>query len=60
MCGSGHLLDDPELQIRLCEILKLLPDFKQEHRLAGADRSSIFFSKVKGLSFSITKEGGVE
>ncbi|KAH3720290.1 hypothetical protein DPMN_063187 [Dreissena polymorpha] len=33
---------------------------KQEHRLAGADRSSIFFLKVKGLSFSITKEGGVE
>ncbi|KAH3880681.1 hypothetical protein DPMN_004603 [Dreissena polymorpha] len=32
--------------------------FKQEHRLAGADRSSIFFLKVKGLSFSITKEGG--
>ncbi|KAH3808604.1 hypothetical protein DPMN_136961 [Dreissena polymorpha] len=31
---------------------------KQEHRLAGADRSSIFFLKVKGLSFSITKEGG--
>ncbi|KAH3880892.1 hypothetical protein DPMN_004814 [Dreissena polymorpha] len=30
----------------------------QEHRLAGADRSSIFFLKVKGLSFSITKEGG--
>ncbi|KAH3696937.1 hypothetical protein DPMN_084419 [Dreissena polymorpha] len=28
--------------------------------LAGADRSSIFFLKVKGLSFSITKEGGVE
>ncbi|KAH3873637.1 hypothetical protein DPMN_036874, partial [Dreissena polymorpha] len=33
-------------------------DIKQEHRLAGADRSSIFFLKVKGLSFSITKEGG--
>jgi hypothetical protein len=33
---------------------------KQEHRFAGADRSSIFFLKVKGLSFSITKEGGVE
>ncbi|KAH3844781.1 hypothetical protein DPMN_087043 [Dreissena polymorpha] len=33
---------------------------EQEHRLAGADRSSIFFLKVKGLSFSITKEGGVE
>ncbi|KAH3768249.1 hypothetical protein DPMN_169461 [Dreissena polymorpha] len=33
---------------------------QQEHRLAGADRSSIFFLKVKGLSFSITKEGGVE
>ncbi|KAH3897498.1 hypothetical protein DPMN_021686 [Dreissena polymorpha] len=33
---------------------------KQEHRLAGADRSSIFFLKVEGLSFSITKEGGVE
>ncbi|KAH3861008.1 hypothetical protein DPMN_023934 [Dreissena polymorpha] len=33
---------------------------KQEHRLAGADRSSIFFLKVKGLSISITKEGGVE
>ncbi|KAH3779547.1 hypothetical protein DPMN_157350 [Dreissena polymorpha] len=31
---------------------------EQEHRLAGADRSSIFFLKVKGLSFSITKEGG--
>ncbi|KAH3850601.1 hypothetical protein DPMN_093024 [Dreissena polymorpha] len=31
---------------------------RQEHRLAGADRSSIFFLKVKGLSFSITKEGG--
>ncbi|KAH3719193.1 hypothetical protein DPMN_062025 [Dreissena polymorpha] len=25
---------------------------------ADADRSSIFFLKVKGLSFSITKEGG--
>ncbi|KAH3718905.1 hypothetical protein DPMN_061731 [Dreissena polymorpha] len=25
-----------------------------------ADHSSIFFLKVKGLSFSITKEGGVE
>ncbi|KAH3816938.1 hypothetical protein DPMN_118463 [Dreissena polymorpha] len=35
-------------------------ELKQEHRLAGADRSSIFFLKVKGLSFSITKEGGVE
>ncbi|KAH3799508.1 hypothetical protein DPMN_153118 [Dreissena polymorpha] len=34
--------------------------YKQEHRLVGADRSSIFFLKVKGLSFSITKEGGVE
>ncbi|KAH3879154.1 hypothetical protein DPMN_003056 [Dreissena polymorpha] len=34
--------------------------FKQEHHLAGADRSSIFFLKVKGLSFSITKEGWVE
>ncbi|KAH3866657.1 hypothetical protein DPMN_029755 [Dreissena polymorpha] len=33
---------------------------QQEHRLAGADRSSIFFLKVKGLSFSITNEGGVE
>ncbi|KAH3864612.1 hypothetical protein DPMN_027634 [Dreissena polymorpha] len=33
---------------------------EQEHRLAGGDRSSIFFLKVKGLSFSITKEGGVE
>ncbi|KAH3712123.1 hypothetical protein DPMN_071802 [Dreissena polymorpha] len=33
---------------------------RQEHRLAGADRSSIFFLKVKGLSFSITKEGGLE
>ncbi|KAH3839435.1 hypothetical protein DPMN_112866 [Dreissena polymorpha] len=33
-------------------------NLKQEHRLAGADRSSIFFLKVKGLSFSITKEGG--
>ncbi|KAH3784061.1 hypothetical protein DPMN_162012 [Dreissena polymorpha] len=31
---------------------------QKEHRLAGADRSSIFFLKVKGLSFSITKEGG--
>ncbi|KAH3770955.1 hypothetical protein DPMN_172255 [Dreissena polymorpha] len=34
------------------------PTKEQEHRLAGADRSSIFFLKVKGLSFSITKEGG--
>ncbi|KAH3839320.1 hypothetical protein DPMN_112748 [Dreissena polymorpha] len=33
---------------------------KQEHRIAGADRSSIFFLKVKGLSFSITKEGGCD
>ncbi|KAH3717422.1 hypothetical protein DPMN_060209 [Dreissena polymorpha] len=33
---------------------------EQEHRLAGADRSSIFFLKLKGLSISITKEGGVE
>ncbi|KAH3868981.1 hypothetical protein DPMN_032136 [Dreissena polymorpha] len=39
---------------------KHLSEMKQEHRLAGADRSSIFFLKVKGLSFSITKEGGVE
>ncbi|KAH3855119.1 hypothetical protein DPMN_097680 [Dreissena polymorpha] len=40
--------------------IKVLEVRKQEHRLAGADRSSIFFLKVKGLSFSITKEGGVE
>ncbi|KAH3853683.1 hypothetical protein DPMN_096215 [Dreissena polymorpha] len=38
----------------------LAGDNKQEHRLAGADRSSIFSLKVKGLSISITKEGGVE
>ncbi|KAH3825617.1 hypothetical protein DPMN_127498 [Dreissena polymorpha] len=34
-------------------------DASGEHRLAGAYRSSIFFLKVKGLSFSITKEGGM-
>ncbi|KAH3730554.1 hypothetical protein DPMN_056544 [Dreissena polymorpha] len=39
-----------------CDTLRW--ELKQEHRLAGADRSSIFFLKVKGLSFSITKEGG--
>ncbi|KAH3815530.1 hypothetical protein DPMN_144057 [Dreissena polymorpha] len=36
------------------------PPKTPKHRLAGADRSSLFFLKVKGLSFSITKEGGVE
>ncbi|KAH3711397.1 hypothetical protein DPMN_071066 [Dreissena polymorpha] len=36
------------------------PKIRQEHRLAGADRSSIFFLKMKGLSISITKERGVE
>ncbi|KAH3853085.1 hypothetical protein DPMN_095608 [Dreissena polymorpha] len=42
------------------QYLVSMEEIIQEHRLAGADRSSIFFLKVKGLSFSITKEGGVE
>ncbi|KAH3884737.1 hypothetical protein DPMN_008723 [Dreissena polymorpha] len=50
--GCQQLIDD--------QTSKIVEIFKQEHRLAGADRSSIFFLKVKGLSFSITKEGGVE
>ncbi|KAH3723496.1 hypothetical protein DPMN_049284, partial [Dreissena polymorpha] len=35
-------------------------DNKRKGKEESADRSSIFFLKVKGLSFSITKEGGVE
>ncbi|KAH3870201.1 hypothetical protein DPMN_033383 [Dreissena polymorpha] len=49
-----HRIAGAKLRLAVGAILK------QEHRLAGADRSSIFFLKVKGLSFSITKEGGVE
>ncbi|KAH3890551.1 hypothetical protein DPMN_014636 [Dreissena polymorpha] len=47
------------LWIKLLEVLAW-KQAKPMHRLAGADRSSNFFLKVKGLSFSITKEGGVE
>ncbi|KAH3740674.1 hypothetical protein DPMN_047384 [Dreissena polymorpha] len=58
LSSDNHLVDGPtDLPTDMSKAIYPL-FFEGGHNKVIANRSSIFFLKVKGLSFSITKEGG--